>query len=313
MLMKSDAKNQIRDALQWCASILGPVEIAADDTRQHPGKRAGSLRLRASPGFYYLKMHHDPAHWASEVHAYERWAPAFGSYAPRLLAVRAEEPLALVISALPGKVLEETPLSAPQERAAWRDAGRALARLHRHAVGEFFGPVRRDGSCAGERITDAVQWVEGQFEDWLRRGRQMGALNSAELEVVRAARALIPAFAGEQPIPCHRDYCPANWLISPGGSWAGVIDFEFAYWDVRAADFTRYPGWDWIDTPARIEAFFEGYGRSFTPAEQQQRTAALALYALGAVVWGEEAEYHGFAAEGRRALETIGKWMRVSP
>lgn len=294
------------ELLPWCEAVLGPVQVISDHTREHPGARAGSLRLRAASGETYLKLHRDPAHWASEAHGYERWAPAFGRYAPRLLGVHDGEPLAVLISALPGKVLEETHLSRDQELAAWRAAGSALAGLHSHAGGAFFGPLNRDGSPAGQPITDPVAWVESQFEDWLARGEHIGALQDRELKVVNAARALLPAFQGERPTPCHRDYCPANWLVDAQGRWAGVIDFEFSYWDVRAADYTRYPEWSWIDHPERIEAFFDGYGRRSTPAEEQQRRASLALYALGAVVWGGENDYHGFAAEGRRALEVLG-------
>jgi Ser/Thr protein kinase RdoA (MazF antagonist) len=203
---------------------------------------------------------------------------------------------------LPGEVLEVVQLPREQELVVWRDAGNALAKLHESAVGEFFGPLNRDGTPAGPLITGAVEWMEHQFADWLERGEQIGALRPSELRVVDAAHALLSAFQGERPIPCHRDYCSANWLVTPAGGWAGVIDFEFSYWDVRAADFTRYPEWSWIDRPDRIEAFFNGYGRVFTPAEEQQRLVSLVLYALGALVWGEENDYHGFAAEGRRAL-----------
>jgi aminoglycoside phosphotransferase len=305
--MDTRSANPLEDALHWCASILGPVEVDSDHTREHPGERAGALRLRSAAGLCYLKIHRDPAHWTSEAHAYEHWAPAFGAFAPQLLGVRAEAPLALLISALPGKVLEETQLSAAQHLAVWRSAGRALAGLHNSAVGSFFGPVRRDGTCAGTPITGAVEWVDSQFDDWLSRGERIGALAAADLAVVRAARRLTPVFAGEHPTPCHRDYCPANWLVTPAGGWAGVIDFEFSYWDVRAADYTRYPEWTWIDHPERIQTFFEGYGRAFTPAEEQQRQVCLVLYALGALVWGQENGYRIFAAEGRRALEKLGE------
>ncbi len=136
----------IHAALAWCESILGPFEITADYTREHPGERAGSLRLRAPSGDCYLKIHRDAAHWASEAHAYEQWATAFGAFAPRLLGVHAEEPLAVLISALPGEVLEGVQLPRDQELAAWQAAGKALANLHESAVGEFFGPVHRDGN-----------------------------------------------------------------------------------------------------------------------------------------------------------------------
>ena len=82
------------------------------------------------------------------------------------------------------------------------------------------------------------------------------------------------AFAGERPVPCHRDYGPANWLVTDDGVWAGVIDFEFAYWDVRVADFSRYPDWEWIHRPNLLDAFFDGYGRRLTPKEEQQRLRA---------------------------------------
>lgn len=265
------------------------------------------MRLRARSGFYYAKIHQDPAHWASEVHAYEKWAPAFESLAPKLIGVREKEPLALLISALPGQVLEALKLPDEQLIGVWQAAGKALRPFHDQVVGEFFGPVHRNGTHAGVLIIDAVQWVDSQFDDWLKRGALLEALSDDELAVIRAVRRMLPAFSGEHPTPCHRDYCPANWLVTPAGTWAGIIDFEFSYWDVRAADFTRYAEWDWIDHPERIEAFFEGYGRSWSTAEEQQRQVCLALYALSAMVWGEETGYRGFAAEGRRALSFLGK------
>jgi Ser/Thr protein kinase RdoA (MazF antagonist) len=250
-------------------------------------------------------MHRDPEHWQNEVHAYERWAPAFGEHAPRLIAVREQEPLALLIRELPGELMEHAQLTIPQQRAAWRSAGQALAAFHVCAQGEFFGPVRRDGRCAGMRIQDAAAYLTAEMDDWLQRGARGNYLNGGELAVLDDARSLLPAFAGEQPIPCHRDYSPANWLVTESGAWAGVIDFEFAFWDVRAADFTRYPGWEWIDRPDLIDAFFTGYGRAFTAREEKQRLFSHALYALGAIVWGEENGYLVFAGEGRRALRQI--------
>jgi Ser/Thr protein kinase RdoA (MazF antagonist) len=105
------------------------------------------------------------------------------------------------------------------------------------------------------------------------------------------------------------DYGPANWLVSDEGVWTGVIDFEFAYWDVRVTDFTRYPEWQWIERPDLIEAFFEGYGRAFTPQEEQQRLVSHAQFALSAVVWGLESAYYGFAAEGHQALKRLGELL----
>ena len=303
--MKSIDDDKMEEVLSWCASVLGPFEVVSEDSRAHPGQRASTLRLRTSSGICYVKTHRDRSHWDSEVHGYEQWSPAFGDFTPKLLAVRDEEPLALVISELPGKILDEVELSTVQACEVWRSAGRALATLHNTAIGEYFGPCRRDGVCAGKPIDDAREYVLTDINNWLVRGRRGSYLNKDDLTIVAAANEWVPAFEGERPVACHRDYGPANWLVSSDGVWTGVIDFEFSYWDVRATDFARYPNWEWIDQPERIGAFFEGYGRSFTPREEQQRLVAQALYALGAIVWGMENAYYSFAREGRRALQTL--------
>lgn len=305
--MESTPEIAQKDLLGWCESVLGPFEPEADFSREHPGQRAAVHRLRTRTGSCYLKIHRGPVHWASEVHAYEHWAPAFGAFAPRLLGVREVEPLAILISALPGAVLEGVRLPVALEQAAWRSAGQALASLHNLARGDFFGPCRREGSPLGAPITDAREYVTTCMEDWLERGLRGGFLTPDEQAVLRAARVLIPAFEGEPALPCHRDYCPANWLVLPDGSWSGVVDFEFAYWDVRASDFSRYPSWDWIARPDLGAAFSEGYGLSPSPAQQEQIHFARLLYALGALVWGMENAYYGFAEEGRQALRILGK------
>jgi hypothetical protein len=216
----------VDEILAWCAAVLGPFEVVSDDTREHPGERATAYRLRTPAGSCYVKAHRDRSHWESEVHAYEHWAPAFGEYAPKLLAVRAEAPRALIISELAGKKLEGVELPAAQEQAIWRAAGSALAGLHGWAVGDYFGPCRRDGSPAEKAYSDAQEFIAAYFDDWGRRGRHGGYLSEAEWAVVEEARALIPAFAGERPLPCHRfgrGILRRVWaLFHPGGGGAAL-------------------------------------------------------------------------------------------
>ena len=135
-------------------------------------------------------------------------------------------------------------------------------------------------------------------------------LDADERATIQAAYDLIPAFEGERPLPCHRDYCAANWLVGKEGTWAGVIDFEFAHWDVRVADFSRDPNWSWIRRPDLVEAFQEGYGRTLTPTEQQQLLVAHAEYALGAILWGHEHAFYGFEREGRESLAHLASCLR---
>lgn len=297
------------ELLAWCTRMLGPVEVLSDQSREHPGDRTSAHRLRTEAGLCYLKTHNDPAYWHNEVHGYRAWATAFGPNAPRLLAVRDEAPLALAITALPGRILDELQLSATQEQSIWRQAGAALAVFHSSAAGTFFGPCRQDGTPAGIPIADAEKFIRRDLDGWQRRGMAISCLTPDEMAVVAAARSLLSAFAGERPVPCHRDYGPANWLVTQEGVWSGVIDFEFAGWDVRMADFTRYPNWEWIDRPDLIDAFCAGYGWDFTPAEESQRLVCHILYALAAVVWGQENDYFGFAAEGRRALSLLANQL----
>lgn len=297
-------------ALDWCRSILGPVETLTDHSKIHGGHESATCRLRFPGGFCYLKVHQSEEHWQNEVHAYERWAGAFGSSAPRLLAVRDQAPLALVISELPGQILEHVRLPLPQEQAAWRAAGAALAGLHALGPGSFWGRCHRDGTSAEASPTDAREYVSQRLKSQVEQAVQAGLITDAELAVLEAAYALVPAFAGERPVPCHRDYCAANWLVNQQGIWVGVIDFEFACWEVRVADFSRDPDWAWIRRPDLLSAFFEGYGRSLTPPEEQQLLVAHAEYALSAILWGHTHAFYGFEQEGRVSLAHLATLLK---
>ena len=308
--MRARADDGFPTLLTWCASVLGPFEMLSDESRVHVGHASGVYRLRRESGRCCLKVHEDASHWECEVHGYEQWAPVFGEHVPKLIAVREEQPLALIVTELPGTILEKVRLAPSQERDVWFAAGEALATLHGMAEGPYFGPCHRDGSCVQGPVTAATEYVSGSLDAWVQRGMCAGCLTADELATIQAARELVPAFAGERPLPCHRDYCPANWLVSDEGAWVGVIDFEFSHWDVRAADLTRYPDWDWIERPGMVEALLAGYGRSFTAAEEQQRLVAHAQYALSAIVWGQESAFYGFKAEGQQALRRLAPLLR---
>ena len=79
---------------------------------------------------------------------------------------------------------------------------------------------------------------------------------------------------------------------------------------LSVADFTRDPNWAWIRRPDLSEAFLDGYGRTFTPAEQQQQLVAHAEYALSAILWGRDNAFYGFEREGREALAHLATLLR---
>jgi Ser/Thr protein kinase RdoA (MazF antagonist) len=299
--------HQLQGILRWCASIVGAFEIVSEDRRFHG--RTSVYRLETPALRCYLKIHRELATWESEVFAYRQWAQAFGKLAPQLLAVYEVEPRALLVEALPGQIMEKVQLPGRQEEMAWRAAGRALAGLHGFTKGDYFGACRCDGAFAQAGTGEATVYVAAELERLAAQGVRADYLSREELAIVRTAQGLVPAFAGERPVPCHRDYCPANWLVTNEGDLVGVIDFEFAQWDVRVADFSRYPDWEWIRRPNLLEAFFEGYGLSLTPKVEQQRLVAHTQYALAAIVWGCEHSYHGFAEEGHQALRQLAKLL----
>ena len=309
-LRRVNPKTELNEVLGWCTSVLGPVEVMSDHSKMHGGHESSTCRLRTAMGFCYLKVHQTPSHWHNEVHAYERWACAFGGFAPRLLAVRDEAPLAIVVSELPGQIVEWAQLSLSRERAVWRAAGAALVALHDLGTGECFGPCLRAGTCAEVCAWDAREYICKRFKSEIECAIRGGYINDDELATLHAAYELISAFEGESPVPCHRDYCAANWLVGKKETWAGVIDFEFAYWDVRVADFSRDPDWSWIRRPDLADAFFEGYGRSLTPKEEQQLLVAHAEYALGAILWGHNHAFYGFEQEGREALAHLASLLK---
>ncbi len=288
--------------MRWCEEVLGRIEVLDDATREHAGNRASVLRLRTADGDYVLKRHRDGQHWHSEVHAYENWAAACGESAPRLVAVRDEEPNALLITALPGRPIEGRVLAPQAERAVWRSAGGALAKLHSLARGEYFGLCDRSGAPAGSAHVDAREYMRAAFDEWIERGERIGCIHDKERTIVLRAQERIGAFAGERPSACHRDFCTANWLVTDDGAWSGMIDFEFAYWDVRTADFSRFAEWNWIARPDLFDALVDGYGRTI---DRDQLFVSRVFYAFSAVVWGCEVGYLGFAQEGREALEIL--------
>ena len=294
--------SDFETAIAWCREVFGGAEILSDHSKQHGEHESATCRLLTPAGYCFLKIHHSSDHWENEVYAYRHWAGAFRDFAPKLLAVRDREPLALVTSQLSGKILEGLNLPPDLESSIWKKAGAMLADLHKLDMGSHFGRCRIDGSPAEAFPAHAPDYLRMRIRKEIVRAVNGSYIDSSELATLEAAYQLIPAFEGERPTACHRDYCAANWLVDESGEWEGVIDFEFAYWDVRAVDFCRDPNWNWITRPEMMEAFFEGYGFVPSEPEEQQLFVARAEYALSAILWGRDNAFYGFEKEGHQAL-----------
>lgn len=248
------------------------------------GTAGAAWRLEAARGVAYLKAHRQPGKHRRERDAYLALAP--GLPAPTLLAV-SEDPPALLLSALPGVDASPLPGAQAQRLALFEAAGRALEILHRHPVSDP-DPIPLD--VAYQRRREAT----------LRRAA--GVLAPEVLTRVAERTAGLPAaLQGGLRVPCHRDYEPRNWRWSP----FGILDFEHARPDVWLADLTRLELWGWPTQPDLREAFFDGYGRSPSPEEQDVLRMLLALDAAQTWAWGLSHRDPEFTARGELA------WARL--
>ncbi len=308
--MRGLSSADIRQAIDWCSESLDPCTVRSDVSKVHPGRPSATLRMKTPRGPACLKVYSSRACWHAEVHAYEHWASALGTRAPKLLAASPDRLKALVITELPGRIALNMRLPRSRERAMWRAAGKALTRLHDLPPGTFFGACLRNGARAAAAPRRAEIWVARGLRTALRQARRMRLLSPDESATVQAASGLVSAFAGERPRACHRDYCADNWLVDRWGSWTGVIDFEASRWDVRAVDFARDPNWTWMHRPDLEESFRQGYGHPVTPAEARRILVKRCEYALGAIVWGRRNRYFGFEREGRACLAHLAPSVR---
>jgi len=299
----------ISDPLRaWCESVVGPFLVLSEHGHTHG--EAQVWRLRACGKTVYLKIHRQAGKWAGEVHAYEcGWASCFGDHAPHLLAARAEEPRAVLLTELPGAPMEQVTLSPQQEIAAWKAAGRALAPLHT-LTNDWFGACRCDGSPQqGTPPTSPVRFVLTSIEDGIQRCLRAGVLSCDEEAFARACLAAgVDAFAGEKAVPCHRDYGPRNWIVTrDDGVWRGVIDFEHARWDVRARELCRWWDREFLGRPNLVDAFFAGYSSGERPRDTllaQIQTMRL-INALGGISWSVEHDDIPFLALNRATLTRL--------
>jgi len=93
-----------------------------------------------------------------------------------------------------------TPPVLSIECPIWRAA------LHELGTGEGFGPCRRDGTCAEAWPGDARDYTAAKLRGQIERAVQGRYIHDDERATLEAACGLIAAFAGERPVPCHRDY-----------------------------------------------------------------------------------------------------------
>jgi Ser/Thr protein kinase RdoA (MazF antagonist) len=193
--------------------------------------RAGSRRYVLRRFGTWLEPESGPA-WELEV--VSRMA-ALGLPVPAPIAppVSVDGAVYILMPYLSGRVLGATSVSD----AAYRKLGRRLADYHA-VVADLPTPPQRPGWTSN---VDGALPITGGPE---RRAELLHALAKVDAGMARAfeaaakaleARDLPTLFAGAPRIVVHGDFSPWNLRLQ-GERLTGLIDFELAHVDVRAAD-----------------------------------------------------------------------------
>ncbi|HOF88698.1 MAG TPA: aminoglycoside phosphotransferase family protein [Armatimonadota bacterium] len=234
--------------------------------------RSGVWKLRAASGDYFLKLHAELRKWHPEVYAYHNWVNAIRPSVPELVAViEGEGYQGVLITALEGQPLRDRELPLAQVLAVYREAGELARRMHDSTVGSWFGVPRADGQPYGKSWDDPVAFMKAEFDFWCGKLLQPSSdLDERERALAHWMLDRLDVYAGECPIPIHRDYQPINWLVDEAGQFTGVIDFECMQWSLRIDPFFSLWSKHFRQTPGVEEAFCSGYGRNIALENPEQ-------------------------------------------
>lgn len=259
--------------------------------------REGSRVWRAhggEGGVWFVKVHQNDRFHQREVTALRTWAPQLGAAAPRLVA--ADEKLrAVVLTAVPGRLLHGVVLSPQQEKAVFRGIG-ALARRIHHA-----SPPRPAPVGSGPAV--------GKAERHLAAAGPHLELGDAEFvrDLVRQAQALPPL----EWVQTHGDFQLRNILRTDDADTAegddgflGVIDLERSEPGPAVRDLVRMSD-AWADRPELFEAFLTGYGRPLTQAEEARLVIDMALDSVSGIAFGVAHGDPELVERGRRTLARL--------
>ncbi|NJP95438.1 aminoglycoside phosphotransferase family protein [Nonomuraea sp. FMUSA5-5] len=251
-----------------------------DDTTTH------IQRFRLPTGEEIIAKHNTTAAmFAREHHALRHWAPALAPHAPRLIAADPEHHL-LVMTALPGTPLCDQRLDPTSEQHAYRQAGRLLRRLHAAAPPQLlpdFGQQR-------------AAYIRAQLAG------DTAPLTAEELAFTHACLTRLEDLPPQSAVPSHLDFTSRNLLLSEGGT-VSVIDFETSRYEAAGRDFLRISMRALLARDDLRDAFYEGYGRQPSPAEQHLMSLCGAADAAAIAVTATANRQDRFTAEGHIALQ----------
>ncbi|KAA6215651.1 NUDIX domain-containing protein [Streptomyces filamentosus] len=243
----------------------------------------------AAGGTWFVKVHQNEEFHRREVAALRGWVPGLGGAGPRLVAA-APESRAIVVTAVEGRPLHGMVLAGAEERAVFEAIGALAARVHASPLA--LHEVAGGGAPAGPY---------DRMERRLEAARAL--LEPGDEERVRGAVAMAQASGPLAPVVTHGDLQLRNLLLGADGT-VRVIDFARSEPQPRVRDFVRFLD-RFEDREDLATAFFTGYGRRPTPAEEAHLVAGAALDAVSGIAFGTRTGDPELVERGRRTLARL--------
>ncbi|MFD7861355.1 phosphotransferase [Streptomyces sp. NPDC059783] len=238
----------------------------------------------AEGGEWYVKVHQNDRFHRREVDALRSWVASLGAAAPRLVAA---DPVlrAVVLTAVGGRTLHGAVHPPEQQRRIFHRIGQLAASIH-HST-----PPRP----ANDRLPVA------KLERHLSGARPH--LAPGDEEFIRATAEKGAGLAPVELVPTHGDFQLRNLRWDEGADDLYVIDFERSEDGPPVRDFVRLSD-AWHGRPDLLQALLDGYGRSFTPEEEDQFTVLSVLDAVSGIAYGTA---HKDPELVERGLRTLGR------
>ena len=266
----------------FCARHLGVLKSWTFCGWEHAESQV--WRIEAQTRTAFLKCHRRAAKFEQEQNAYSVWLGDLPT--PELIASH-HDPNALLLSALPGELVQNLTLSEAQTLQIYEQAGDFLGRLHRLEV--------------EDKETIALQdTVATRLESWLTKVSE--TVPRQDIEFVRNhMNEALPYLRDKRRLPCHRDYTARNWLLD--GADFYVIDFEHAHMDFYLHDLGKQFAEIWRFHPELGEAFLAGYGHKLDDDARSYLIRVAAFNALTTIGWARAHKDKAFEAAGWEQFE----------
>lgn len=272
---------------------LGHSIDIKDFSRRYGRKSITWLITAPGKRQYYLKCHEHRRHYLAEVRALDEWVQCLPNQewwsVPNILTT-ADELGAVIITGLPGLILEDTAVEASTRAKLFVLAGKFASLLHSSRI---------ELSTTSTSRTYTVQELDRYL---------LGAepyIDRATLTWVDSIVRRAGAWEGLAIVPTHGDFSPRNWLVCEGTAALGIIDWEQSRPGYYVEDFQRMIQDHWILEPQLKDAFFTGYGRQPSELEWYQANQVVLINAVISVPWSISHGDLEFEQRSRAVIESL--------